>query len=119
MVWIIFQKAQSLISTVLFVAEMDRTALPNDRLSDGKISEILIQNSSQQPKLRMSLVVMPTFAAAEEDAPLVECAENIAVSIPAAVNTALSQWATEHEVTALCGLIKEISIIAMNGLGFC
>jgi len=24
---------------------------------------------------------MPTFAAAEEDAPLVECAENIAVSI--------------------------------------
>jgi len=54
----------------------------------------------------MSLVVMPTFAAA---APLVECAENIAVSIPAAVNTALSQRATEHEVTALCGLMKEIS----------
>jgi len=49
----------------------------------------------------MSLVAMPTFAAAEEDAPLVECAENIAVSIPAAVNTALSQRITEHEVTAL------------------
>jgi len=48
----------------------------------------------------MSLVVMPTFAATEEDAPLVECAENIAVSTPAAVNTALSQRATENEVTA-------------------
>jgi len=30
----------------------------------------------------MLLVVMPTFAAAEEDAPLVECAKNIVVSIP-------------------------------------
>ena len=54
-------------------------------------------------------MVMPTFAAAEEDAALVECAENIAVSIPAAANTALSQQATELEVTALSGSMKEIS----------
>jgi len=62
---------------------------------------------------------MPTFAAVEEDAPLVECAENIAVSIPAAVNTALSHRATELEVIALCGLTKEISrFVSMprNGL---
>ena len=55
---------------------------------------------------------MPTFDAPEEGAPLVECAENIAVSIPAAANTTLSQWATELEVTALCGLMKEISNLA-------
>ena len=57
----------------------------------------------------MLLVVMPTFAVEEEDAPLVECAENIAVSIPSAVNTALSQQATELEVKALYGLMKEIN----------
>ena len=82
---------------MLSVAELDRTALPYDRLSDG------FQPVSCLKK------VMPTLAAAEEDTPLVECAENIAVSIPAAVNTALSQRATELEVTALCGLMKEVN----------
>ena len=59
---------------------------------------------------------MPILAAAEEDTPLVECAENIVVSIPAAVNTALSQRGTELEVTALYGLMKEINNLPWMGL---
>ena len=43
---------------------------------------------------------MPTFAAADVDAPLVERVENITVSIPAEFNTALSQQATELKVIA-------------------
>ena len=63
--------------------------------------------------LKISLVVIPTFAAAEEDAPLVECAENMAVSIPAALETD-QQEATELDVTALCGLMKEINSLVLS-----
>ena len=54
-------------------------------------------------------MVTPTFAAAEDDAPLVECAAKIDVSTPAASSRDLSQRATGLEETALYGLMVDIS----------
>ena len=46
-------------------------------------------------------MVTPTFVAAEDDAPLVECAVKIEVFTPPSSSRDLSQWATELEETAL------------------
>ena len=51
----------------------------------------------------MSLHDKPLNAALDDDADLVECAENILVSIPAAVISFLSQPAIVQETTGLCG----------------
>ena len=55
--------------------------------------------------------MIPPLAAAEADAPRVECAPNDNESIPACSNIVLSHLAIVLDVTALCGLT-----IAMNNL---
>ena len=52
---------------------------------------------------------MPTFAAAKNDAPLIECAAKVEVSTLAASSRDLSQQATELEETALYGLMVDIN----------
>ena len=54
----------------------------------------------------MSLVVIPRFAAAEDDAPRTEWAVKTEVSMPAASSRDLSHLARVLDVTALCGLIR-------------
>ena len=57
---------------------------------------------------RISLVVTPRFFAADTEAPLVECALKIDVSIPDRSKTVLSHLAIEDDVTEWYGLIHEI-----------
>ena len=54
----------------------------------------------------MSLVVIPRFAAAEDDAPRTEWAVKTVVSMPAASSTDLSHLAIVLNVTASCGLMR-------------
>ena len=49
----------------------------------NKISERLANSELQLAAFKISLVVAPTFAAAEDDAPLIECAAKIEASTPA------------------------------------
>jgi len=57
----------------------------------------------------MSDVEIPADAAAEDEAPLTECALKINVSMPEASSKDLSHLATVLEDTALCGLITATS----------
>ena len=54
--------------------------------------------------MRISDVEIPADAAAEDEAPLTECALKIDVSMPEASNKDLSHLATVLEDTAFCGL---------------
>ena len=57
----------------------------------------------------ISEVVIPALAAADTEAPLVECVLNMVVSIPALSRTVCSHLAIVDAATGLCGLI-----VAMN-----
>jgi hypothetical protein len=59
----------------------------------------------------ISEIVIPALAAADTEAPLVECALNMVVSIPALSRTERSHLAMVDDVTGLCGLM-----VAMNNL---
>ena len=58
----------------------------------------------------MSLVVIPKFAAAEDDAPRTEWAVKTEVSMPAASSRDLSHLAIVLDVTALWGSEGSVSI---------
>lgn len=62
----------------------------------------------------ISDVVIPALAAADTEAPLVECALNMVVSIPALSRTERSHLAMVDDATGLCGLI-----VAMNCYSLC
>ena len=49
------------------------------------------------------------MAAADVLAPLMECALNVLVSMPAEVITSFNQRAMVDDVTGLCGFMKEIN----------
>ena len=62
------------------------------------------------------MVVIPMFAAVEEDAPRTEWARKMAVSTPASASSDLNHLAIELEVTALCGLTNDKSSLDSSAL---
>ena len=71
--------------------------------------------------LRISDVEIPADAAADDEAPLTECALKIDISTPEASSKDFSHLVTVLEDTALCGLItatyKQLSFPSLKG--FC
>ena len=69
----------------------------------------LLEYDSELQSAAFNISVMPMFAVVIADALLVECAQNIAVSMTVAVNRDFSHLAMVLEDTALYGLIKAIN----------
>ena len=55
----------------------------------------------------ISAVVMPDSAAVDDEAPRVECAENVSVSIPLAIRMSFIHLAIVEDVMGLCGEVIE------------
>ena len=107
------------ISTVMLVAYSElfwlMTALLYSQLCltvCGKIFETPILSSAST----ISQGVTTALAVAEVEAPQVEWAPNIDVSIPASSRIVFSHLALELEVTALCGLIKDTKSLVSSPL---
>ena len=58
---------------------------------------------------RISFVEIPSMAAADVEAALVECALKILVSMPASRMTSFSHRAIVDEVTGWCGLMNDMN----------